>query len=278
MSWHAELELHYRRDERGTTVLRHRHRGPLRIFKSLYPEGPAICHNVIIHPPGGLVQGDRLDIDLQLAEGAHALLSTPGATRFYRSDSGETATQNVKLRLESGARLEWLPLETIAYDGCHARNRVELDLAPGAELLAWDLVSLGLPAAGSTFGSGWLEQHWEWPGVWLERARIDGSDRLLLESSLGLDGQRTLATLMLACGSPLPRTRRESLLEQCRAVVEASPLARRCGVTCPNDRMLVVRALAGQVEPLMRLWQALWAVLRREAWGLDGQAPRIWSV
>ncbi|MEY5100087.1 MAG: Urease accessory protein UreD [Pseudomonadota bacterium] len=278
MSWHAELELDYRRDARGATVLQHRHRGPLRIFKSLYPEGPAICHNVIIHPPGGLVRGDLLEIDLRLAEGAHALVSTPGATRFYRSDSGEPAEQRVRLRLEAGARLEWLPLETIVYEGCRARNRVELELASGAELMAWDLVSLGLPAAGSGFDSGSLEQHWEWPGVWLERARIDAADRLLLDSPLGLAGQRTLATLVLACGSPLGRERRERLLEHCRAVVEQHPLARRCGVTCPNERLLVVRALADQVEPLMQLWQSLWAVLRRQAWNLDGQAPRIWRV
>ncbi len=278
MPWHAHLDLQYRRDPSGQTLLRHRHGGPLRVFKSLYPEGPAVCHNVIVHPPGGLVQGDRLEIDVTVAAGAHALVSTPGATRFYRNASGEPAEQRVRLALEQGARLEWLPLETLAYDGCRALNRVELAIAPGAELLAWDVVSLGLPAAGLPFASGCLEQHWDWPGVWLERARLDALDERLLRSPVGLDGQSALATLVLACGTPLTRIRREVLLEACRELIEAHELAPRCGATCPNDQMLVVRALAGQVEPLMQLWQALWALLRREAWGMADQPPRIWSV
>ncbi len=278
MSWQARLDLQYSRHPQGQTLLRHRHTGPLRIFKSLYPEGPGICHNVIVHPPGGLVQGDRLEIDVAVGPGAHALVSTPGATRFYRNASGEAAEQRVRLRLESDSRLEWLPLETIAYDGCQALNRVELEIAPGAELLAWDVVSLGLPAADLPFATGCLEQHWEWPGVWLERARIAADDSRLLQSPVGLDGQSALATLVLACGTPLARERREALLEGCRSLIEAHELAPRCGVTCPNDHMLVVRALAGQVEPLMQLWQALWALLRREAWGLADAAPRIWSV
>ena len=278
MTWLAELDLQYRRDERGSTLLQHQHRGPLRIFKSLYPEGPGVCHNVIVHPPGGLVQGDRLEIRARVGPGAHALVSTPGATRFYRNASGDPAEQRVRLALEAGARLEWLPLETLAYDGCQALNRVELAIAPGAELLAWDIVCLGLPAAGLPFASGCLEQQWQWPGVWLERARIDAADQRLLQSPLGLAGQSAIATLVLACGTPLGRARRERLLESCRALIEAHELAPRCGASCPNDHMLVVRALGSQVEPLMQLWQALWALLRRQAWGLADSPPRIWSV
>jgi len=278
MSWQAQLDLQYQRHPSGQTLLRHQHTGPLRIFKSLYPEGPGICHNVIVHPPGGLVQGDCLKVNVALAQDAHALISTPGATRFYRSTSGESAQQQVHLQLESGSRLEWLPLETIAYDGCQAENKVSFALAPGAELLAWDVVSLGLPAATLPFASGCLTQHWEWPGIWLERARIAAEDQRLLQSPLALAGQTAFGSLVLACGTPLTRPRREVLLEVCRGVIESHPLALRCGVTCPNDYMLVVRALAPQVEPLMQLWQLLWALLRREAWALGEQPPRIWSV
>lgn len=278
MSWQARLDLQYHRHLSGQTLLRHQHTGPLRIFKSLYPEGAGICHNVIVHPPGGLVQGDSLEIQVAVAPGAHALISTPGATRFYRSTSGELARQQVRLQLESGSRLEWLPLETIAYDGCQAQNQVQLELAPGAELLAWDVVSLGLPAAALPFASGRLTQHWEWPGVWLERACIAAEDERLMRSPLGLADQTALGTLVLACGTPLTRLRREALLDACRGLVETHSLAWRCGVTCPNDYMLVVRALAPQVEPLMQLWQSLWALLRREAWLLADQPPRIWSV
>lgn len=89
MSWCAHLQLDYRL-ESARTVVRHQHHGPLRILKSLYPEGDAICHNVLVHPPSGLVGGDTLDIHAQVASSAHALVTTPGAARFYRS-TGELA-------------------------------------------------------------------------------------------------------------------------------------------------------------------------------------------
>lgn len=275
-AWRASLSMNYER-QGASTVLRYRHDGPLRIFKSLYPEGPGICHNVVVHPPGGLVEGDQLAVDVRVAEGAHALVSTPGATRFYLSD-GTAATQTVRLKLERGARLEWLPLETLAYSGSNGVNTLEMDLAEGAELLAWDVLSLGLPASGQPFERGSFVQRMAWPGTWLEHARMAASDALLLNSPLGLDGQRCLGTLVLACGTPFTRERRELLLELLREQIDAHPLAARCGATCPNDNVLVVRALAQQVEPVMQLWQALWATLREHAWQLGTIQPRVWRV
>lgn len=276
MPWHASLQLDYRQ-QAGTTVLHHQHQGPLRIFKSLYPEGPAVCHNVIVHPPGGLVEGDRLDIRVRVEEDAHALISTPGATRFYKS-GGTPATQSVQLDVQAGARLEWLPLETLAYNGCQGVNELSWTLAPEAELLAWDVVSLGLPAASQPFERGAFTQTLRWPGQWLEHARIAADDARLLHSPLGLDGQSSLGTLVLASGSPWSRAHREHLLEALRATLATDPLATRCGVTCPNDQLLVVRALADQVEPIMRLWQQLWAVLRQQAWHMPTTPPRVWQV
>jgi urease accessory protein len=281
MSWHARLELDYvlgtTKAPSSTTVVQHRHQGPLRVFKSLYPEGPGICHNVIVHPPGGLVQGDLLEIDVHVRNGAHALLSTPGATRFYRCD-GEAATQAVHLRLAEGARCEWLPLETIAYDGCHARNHLDFQLAAGAELIAWDVLCLGLPAANLPFACGVIDQRMTWPGVWIERARLAADDQRLFSSRTGLDGQSAMATLVLACGTPLSRKRREDLLEALRSVIDRHALAPRCGATSPDERLIVVRALAAQTEPLMELWQSLWRVLRREAWHIGSTPPRVWRV
>ncbi|MEZ5664721.1 MAG: urease accessory protein UreD [Burkholderiaceae bacterium] len=145
MPWHASLQIDYRHDA-GRTWAVHRHEGPLRVFRSLYPEGEAICHNVIVHPPGGIVGGDRLDIGIVAHPESHALLSTPGATRFY-DGGGVPAAQHVHLKLERNARLEWVPLECIAYPGCLASNQVSFELAEGAQLLAWDVIALGLPAA-----------------------------------------------------------------------------------------------------------------------------------
>jgi len=91
MGWHGHLQLNYRRAV-DRTVLHDRHEGPLRVLQRLYPEGPGICHSVLVHPPGGIVGGDVLGLEVTLAPGAHALITTAGATRFYRS-AGEIATQ-----------------------------------------------------------------------------------------------------------------------------------------------------------------------------------------
>ncbi|MCW5653305.1 urease accessory protein UreD [Hydrogenophaga sp.] len=278
MPWHAQLDLRYQSTGHGRTTLHHTHTGPLRILKSLYPEGDTICHNVIVHPPGGLVGGDTLDLRVRAEGGAHGLLSTPGATRFYRSD-GPAASQQVTLDLAAGARLEWLPLETIVYPGCLARNTLCATLAEGAEWLGWDVCALGLPAAGQAFDRGVLEQRLEIPGLWLEQARIDAADTRLLDSPLGLGGQRCMGTLWLATGTPLERQRREDLLACVRSVLDQDcPAQVQAGITSPNGQMLVLRALAPLVEPLMTLFQRTWAELRRQAWGLPSVPPRIWRV
>ncbi len=276
MPWHATLSLDYRLDAQRT-VLRHEHDGPLRIFKSLYPEGDAICHNVLIHPPGGLVGGDVLDVTVHVGSGAHGLISTPGATRFYASD-GLPATQRVALTLDAGARLEWLPLEALAYPGCTAHNTLQATLAEGAELMAWDVTALGLPLAGQPFTQGCFSQRLEIPGLWLEQARIDAADTRLLASPLGLGGQRCLGTLLLASGTAFSRERREQLLEVARAALEGEADGVQAGATCPNPQMLVVRAVAPLVEPLMARLQRVWAALRPAAWGLGATPPRIWRV
>lgn len=276
MSWHAHLSLNYT-TQGPRTVLQHAHDGPLRILKSLYPEGDGICHNVIVHPPGGLVGGDVLDIAVRVSAGAHGLVSTPGATRFYASDN-LPATQRVNIALDAGARLEWLPLETIAYPGCDAVNHWCATLAPGAELMAWDVTALGLPTAGQPFDSGRLHQRLEIPGVWLEQARIDAADTRLLQSPLGLAGQRCMGTLLLASGQAFTRERREMLLAAVRDAMAPPREGVHLAATSPHPQLLVVRALAPLVEPLMIGLQHAWAALRTAAWQLDAPAPRIWRV
>jgi urease accessory protein len=274
--WNGQLALHYARAG-DRTVAHDRHAGPLRVLKALYPEGPVICHHVLVHPPGGIVGGDVLGIDATLDAGTHALITTPGATRFYRS-LGDAATQRATLRVGRAARLEWLPLETIAYSGCIAANRVQLELADGAEVLGWDLLALGLPAAGQAFEAGSFSQHLEWPGRWLERGCIAASDTRLLDSPLGLAGQRVLATAWFAAGAGLAAARRDVLLEVARACAGASPLTARCGVTSPHGGVIVLRALAARVEPAMALLQQVRAAWRQQAWELPPCAPRVWQT
>lgn len=275
--WLARLGADYRL-ERGRCVVSHEHDGPLRLLKSLYPEGDAICHSVLVHPPSGLVGGDTLDIAVTVGEGAHALVTTPGATRFYRSPDGAPATQRVQATLGEGARLEWLPLEAIAYPGCEAVNEARFTLAPTAELLAWDITALGLPGAGQPFSSGRFLQHLEIPGVWLERGRLDAVDALLMDGELGLAGQRCLGTLVFASGAALDRDRRERALDAVRALIDADPLRASAGATAAQDGVLVVRVLGPVVEPVALLLRRCWAAWRHALWGLGGTTPRLWAM
>lgn len=276
MPWLAQLELDYAVSH-GRSVVHHRHNGPLRVLRSLYPEGDAVCHNVLVHPPSGLVSGDTLDIRARVASGAHALVTTPGATRFYRAN-GAPALQDTRLTLDAGARLEWLPLETIAYSGCEAHNRLRLQLAPGAEMIGWDITALGLPHAGLPFVAGRYTQHLELPGQWLEHGTLAAGDALLMDGPLGLAGQRCLASLFFVAGSAIARERREAALEMTRALIESHALAPRCGVTSPHDQVIVLRALAPMVEPVMQLWQQVWRLWRAHFWDMAAVAPRIWAM
>ncbi len=280
MAWKGSLALDYRQDAlRGVprTVMHDRHDGPLRVLASLYPGAPSICHNVLVHPPGGLVGGDELDIDLTLHPGAHAMVTTPGATRFYRS-SGATATQRLRASLADAARLEWLPLETIAHSGCLGENLMRFTLAPGAEMIGWDLLALGLPAADQAFLRGRFTQCVELPGRWLERGVIDALDACLLDSPLGWAGHRVLGTMWFAAGSPLPIERREALLDAARGMTEGDPLQRSAGATAVHDGVVVLRVLAPRVEPAIALLGRVWAAWRMAAWQLEATPPRVWRT
>jgi urease accessory protein len=152
---------------------------------------------------------------------------------------------------------------------------VEMDLAPGAQCMGWDITALGLPASGQPFDCGVLEQQLLWPGHWLERGCLDATDTRLLDSPMGLCGHRSLGTFWLAHGSPWEDGQLASFLD---AVQARLPAHMAIGATCPNPQLLVVRALAPLVEPVLHAFQDVWDTLRPLAWGLPAQRPRIWSV
>ncbi len=276
MGWHGHLTLDYRRSATRTVVL-DRHDGPLRVLQSLYPEGEAICHNVLVHPPGGVVAGDVLQIDVNVQTGSHALITTPGATRFYRS-TGDLAQQVLTAHVADGARFEWLPLETILYRNTHSENRMRFELAPGAEMMGWDVLALGLPASDEAYDSGRYTQSIELPGVWLERATIDGSDRRLLQSPLGWAGRTVLATMWFAGGQALAASHREALIDAARERCAAHPLDASAGCSSPHAEAVVLRVLAHRVEPAMNLLTQVWQAWREVAWSLPATPPRVWRT
>ena len=280
MPWHASLRLHYRRDDEATRA-HSEHVGPLRVLKALYPEGAGICHHTVLHPPSGVVGGDTLDVGLTLEANAHAVLTTPGASRFYRCDGDAQATQNVSATLQAGARLEWLPQENIAYSGTRMCNQQRFSLAPGAEMMGCDLLALGLPASSQAFVAGSVAQRIELTGLWLERSRIDAGDRLLMHSALGLAGRTAMATLWWAAGSTLAAARVATALESARALLpvgQGGDEAVRVGVSQVHPQVLVLRALAHQTEPLTMLVRAVHAAWRTSLWDVAADPPRVWAT
>ncbi len=275
--WEAHLRLEVSHRD-GRSVGRDTHVGPLRVLKSHHPEGSAICHHTIVHPPGGIAGGDRLRLDVQVGADAHALVTTPAANRFYRTRSA-TATQVVNLDVQTGGRLEWLPLEAIVHRGARVHSSLTLSLAPGAEALGWDTWVLGLPGSGEPWDEGWLTQDLRIPGLWLEAMRLDAREPRLLQAPLGWAGHSVYGCLWWASGAQEGAHRTaatEAALEQARAL--RVPSGVEWGITSPRPGLLVARGLARQSAALMELWRDLRGVWRQVLWGLDRVDPRVWGA
>lgn len=273
--WPARLTLSATRDGAGATRVHARHDGPLRLLKTLYPESNRIAHAVLVHPPGGLVGGDRLDIQVDVQAGAHLLVTTPAATRFYRSNAGEAA-QVVHAQVGEGARLEWLPQETLAYPDCIARNEVRLSLAPGASLFATEVLGLGLPAAGQPFDSGRLLQHLEVTGQWLDRGWLDAADRALLDGPCGLGGKSVLGTLAYAQTRALDGV--EALLNDSRERLADVPHSGVTHLGSPRGAVLLARVVGDEVEAVTLALRRVRALWRERLWALPSSDPRIWAT
>lgn len=280
MGWPARLALRYRRDGEATRA-EVSHSGPLRVLKALYPEGPACCHHVIVHPPAGIASGDRLDIEVALEAHTHVLLTTPGATRFYRSD-GASGEQHVQVSVGASARLEWLPQETLVYRDADAINGLAFALAPGAEMIGSDVVALGLPEAGQPFDRGALRQSLALhaPGLpgWLDRAHIRADDARLLHSPLGLAGHGAWGLLWWASGQAQAAAAVQTALDAARELAAASPLAVTAGATALQPNVVALRVLGPRVEPISQLLRAVRRRWRDQLWGLAAQDPRLWAT
>lgn len=274
MAWRGQLDLHYTREGPRLRAL-DRHEGPLRVLKCRPLDDPGSGEHVLVHPPGGLAAGDELTVTIDQGPDTQVRLTTPGATRCYRS-TGAWADQTVRARIGEGSLLEWLPLETIAHGGCRVRTALEASLEPGARMIGWDVVCLGLPAAGDAFTSGEVHQRIALKGLWLDQARVRAEDHRLRQSPLGLQGRAAWATLWCATGHPWTPAERERLLEAARAVhAGAVP---HFGATSPHESLVVVRALTDAIEPVMQAFRQV-----REGWwsalslGRFSE-PRIWRL
>ncbi|ANX03152.1 hypothetical protein PG2T_02405 [Immundisolibacter cernigliae] len=269
--WRAHLSLSFAQQGGRTVLARREHSGPLTVQRPFHPEGPAgACHVYLLHPPGGVVGGDVLDVAIHAGLDSRVLITTPAANRLYRS-AGPCAQLTQTLRVDMGAQLEWLPQPTIAFAGVHARVATRVDLAPGGRFIGWEILCLGRPDSGERYAGrlGMALELWQdGAPLWLERARYDGT--ALLDASFGLRGHCVSGTLLAA---PVAA---EEILGAVRAAMEAHPGVLAGASTV--DGVLALRVLGFQAETVQRALADAWAVLRPALFGRPALAPRIWAT
>ena len=273
--WAASLALHFAARGPRSVLAGNRHRGPLRVQKALYPEGEAVCQAIVLHPPSGIAGGDQLAIEVTVDRHAHAQLTTPGAGKWYRSDGAE-ATQRIDLRVGEGATLEWLPQESIVFDGARAHMRTRVSLAADSRFIGWDVLCLGRAASGERFLSGRFDLFYRidrgGTPLWIERGRFDGSDPMLA-SPAGWAGATVCGTLVTSF--PELPVQAAQLLEDCR---RTAPVDGASHAITALPGLLMARYLGNNSEAA-RLWfAALWAIIRPVCCGRAALTPRIWNT
>ena len=277
-TWLASLHLRFAREGERSLLRENRHIGPLRVQRALYPEGPEVCQTIVLHPPSGIAGGDHLTIAAHVEAGAHAQLTTPGAGKWYRS-AGLDASQRIELVAEESATLEWLPQETIVFDGAQARMEMNVSLAAGSHYIGCDVLCLGRRAAGEQFrrGSLHLTTRIERSGMplWLERGTLVGDDPIL-KSPAGWDNASVcgnfIATLPEVPSSSLDVA---ALLEASRAI--APPDGARHGLTV-LPHLLLARYLGDNSEAARQWINELWHLVRPALLGRAAVTPRIWNT
>jgi urease accessory protein len=262
-SWTAHLGLRFEERNTRTVLASRRMDGPLVVQKTLHPEGDAVCHAIVVHPPGGIAGGDELALTCEAGPGAHALLTTPGAGKWYRS-AGAIASQ--RLDFNVAGIVEWLPRETIVFDGALARLETHVELGESGRYIGWEVACLGRSASGERFTRGQvrLANRISRAGrpVWVERGRIDGGGELL-RSPAGLGGHHVFGTLVATLERDDP-----SLVAACR---EHAVVTRLAG-------LVIARYLGDSAEEAFERFTRVWSLLRPAVAGREAVAPRIWST
>ena len=264
--WQASLRLGFARDGATTRLVERAHRGPLRVQKPLYPEGAAICHAIMLHPPGGVVGGDQLAIAVHAGDGAHAFLTTPGAAKWYRAN-GKVARQRVAVGVGAGGACEWMPQESIVYDAAHIELHHEVALAAGARYIGMEILCFGRRAAHERFTTGVVRQHVRirlaGKLVWWEQGVLTPA---AIASRFGLHGRTVCATL-IAVGPPVPA----ALLAMLRAL---DPLL----AITQMKAVLVARYLGDDSETARHALVRVWQHVRPHLLGCAAPLPRIWQT
>lgn len=265
--WHAELTLGYQLRGEKTRLVDSKREGPLAVQRAFYPEGE-VCHTYLLHPPGGVVAGDDLNIDLTVSKDAKVLLTTPGATKFYRS-IGPVAEVFQRLDVACEGSLEWMPLENIFFPGTQSHIVTEVHLESGAHFVGWEINCFGRPSNEERFDSGRLSSEMriyrDGEPVLFDRFATDANS--LIDSAIGLKGVSGYASMVATVDD-------QNLLEQVQQLLSNDPLS---GATM-MDGLLVVRTISEQSQEVISLFSKVWRLIRPRSLGKEAVVPRIWAT
>lgn len=282
--WFASLKLNFAPYAHGSRLASVERLGPLSVQKAFYPEGPDCAHVYLLHPPAGIVSGDTLQLQTVVEAYAHALLTTPGANRFYRARTDISIghpqqRQFVCNNLDRGAKLEYLPQETLVYPGARAESDMEIHLHQHSCYLGWDIICLGLPGSEQPFTSGSFNQltrvFVEQQLLYYDRLRLDQHNELLNHSA-GLAKQAVIGCfLFYASGDAVSQVRRVSLLEEIRDKMNELDAQDLISVTDLNG-LMVTRYLGQHAQQCKKLFYQIWRIVRPVYINKDACQPRVW--
>ena len=294
-SWHGSLQLVYADRANTTKVIRDRSQAPLKIQRPFYPEGTDICHSVILHTAGGIVGGDQLSLDFHLQSNAKALITTAAASKIYRSN-GLQANQNIQIKVDSGAYLEWLPQETIIFNGAIYRQDLRVELAPSATFLTWDITRFGRTARGEKFSQGEARNYTEiWQQgkpLWIDRQWLPGSEEII-NNPHSLAGKPIVASLIWVGQTVSPeivqkarilwerQNNDSSLVDQpsplLRSDKDTNPTTGEAGVTRLMQGLLC-RYRGNSTSEVRNWFKDVWHLLRQSYLGRPSCPPRVWPL
>lgn len=271
-SWHGKLNLDFVNCDGSTQISHSYSQAPWKLQRPFYPEGNRVCHSVLLHTAGGMVGGDRLTADISLAEHSHALITTAAAAKIYRS-SGQESQQTTQIQVAAGACLEWLPQETIIFDGAIYRQQTLIELAPQAIWCGWEINRYGRTARGESFLQGQVRSRTEvWQQgkpLWIDRQRLCGNADMW-HSPHALANQPVVGSLAFI-GQSVPST----LVDQSRSLAHTI-VQGEFGVTKLEQGMLCRYRGASSLE--VRTWLiGVWQMLRISLMGRSACLPRIWQ-
>ncbi|OAN45657.1 urease accessory protein [Paramagnetospirillum marisnigri] len=244
---------------------------PLRALFPTPPDGEP-PQAALVTTSGGLAGGDRLDLSVTVDDGGAGLVVASAAEKIYRSTGPDTEVE-IALAAGSGSWLEFLPQETIAFDGSRLRRTTRLDLAADARALAGEMLVFGRTARGERLSHGLLRDAWDVRRdgrlIWADALHLDGDIAAKLDAPAGFDGANACATLVLAAPAP---ERLRDLIRDGLADYDG-----RAGATVVAG-LVIARWLDRDAARLRKSFGAAWAMLRHEAAGLPRRLPRLWEI